>query len=116
MLFSVPQQQDLFQSGASRRTVARSVTCRYCQASCLVAVCFDGRWRLFDRIHHTGPAAGTGARWWLTRGVGMVHDGIADGCPARWVAQHFCRDSAEAIGGLFTGIVPGLDPDDGGSE
>lgn len=114
MLFSVPQQQDLFQSGPARRTVARSVPCRYCGASCLVAVCFDGRWRIFNRAFHTGPAP-AGTRWWLTRGRGMVHDAVADGCPTRWVAQHFCRDSAEGLGGLFTGIVQVIEGE-GGAE
>lgn len=111
---SMPQCPAVFQPGVSRHTVARTTTCRWCDADCLVGLCFDGRWRIFNRAFHTGPAT-TGTRWWLTRGRGMVHDGVADSCPTRWVGQHFCRGSAEALGGLLTGIIPGIEGG-GGAE
>ena len=79
----------------------------------MLAVCWDGRQRAFDRRFITDQGTPLEVRWWLTRGLGMVHGGVAQGCPDQWVTLHYCRSRAglsgvDVIGDLLSlGAISG---------
>ena len=98
----------------SRRVVARSATCCYCEAPVLLAVCFDGQRRAFGRRFHADREEPLEVRWWLTRGLGMVHGGVAQGCPSEWVSLHHCRSRAGLSGVDAIGDLLGLSVVSGG--
>lgn len=74
-------------SGPSKKPepLAHRRQCRYCEADIVLAVCFDGRWRVFDP--QTQPPAPRGT-WAFHRVRGMTETDKAPGH-----TRHVCMNN-----------------------